>query len=151
MGGFPRVKGCPGFFFDSAARLAMLEPPQPLAQPRLNRNPMKHKVIIALSTCPNPALGRVMAEEMVESGLAACVNLVPGAFSVYRWDGRVQTDEECLMVIKTTAGAFAKLRDWLQHRHPYELPELVVVRVTDGLPAYLTWIATEVAPSSADT
>jgi len=91
-----------------------------------------------------------MANELVESGLAACVNLLPGIVSVYRWEGRVQTDEECMMVIKTTEPALAALKDWLGDRHPYELPELVAVPVTDGLPAYLAWVAGEVTPSSSD-
>lgn len=92
-----------------------------------------------------------MAGEMVESGLAACVSLVPGIVSVYRWEERIQNDDECLMVIKTTDDAFPRLRDWLHQRHPYELPELVAVPVTDGLPAYLAWVAGEVArPSPED-
>ncbi len=112
---------------------------------------MNKKVIIALSTCQEMAPARAMASEMVEAGLAACVNLVPGALSVYRWEGRIQSDEECLMVIKTTEDAFPGLREWLQHRHPYELPELVAVPVTDGLPAYLAWVAGETVPSSPDS
>ena len=128
----------------------MLERPPPLSRGPVFYNPMNSKVIIALSTCPDPAVGRALAREMVESGRAACVNLVPGIQSVYRWEGRIQADEECLLVIKTTGTAFPDLRDWLQRRHPYELPELVAVPVTDGLPAYLAWVAGEVTAESPD-
>ncbi len=91
-----------------------------------------------------------MAEEMMEAGIAACVNLVPGLQSVYRWEGGLQCDDECLMLIKTTEDAFGRLSDWLRIRHPYELPELVAVPVTDGLPAYLEWVARQVTPSFPD-
>jgi len=111
---------------------------------------MNEKVIIALSTCPDAALGTAIAAKIVESGLAACVNLVPAVVSVYRWEQRIQKDDECLMVIKTTENAFPRLRDWLDERHPYELPELVAVPVTDGLPAYLAWVAGEVAPPAPE-
>lgn len=102
---------------------------------------MKHKIIIALSTCPDLARGRAMAEELVETGLAACVNLVPGLVSVYRWEDNTQADPECLMIIKTTEEAVGSIREWIRQRHPYELPELVAVPVIDGLPAYLDWVA----------
>ncbi len=101
---------------------------------------MKNKVLIAFSTCPNPSEGRVLAEGMVQSGLAACVNLVPNLTSVYRWRGQIQSDDECLMIIKTSEGSLSALREWILKRHPYELPELVAVPVADGLPAYLEWV-----------
>ena len=125
-------------------------PPSPgLTQASLN--PMKNKVIVAFSTCADRASGRALAEQMVAERLAACVNLLPGAVSVYRWDGRMQADDECLMVIKTTESRFPVLRDWLRQRHPYELPELFAVPVSDGLPAYLEWVAGEVIETPADT
>ncbi|KPK59948.1 MAG: hypothetical protein AMJ59_08770 [Gammaproteobacteria bacterium SG8_31] len=105
---------------------------------------MKKKVIVAFSTCRDPAQGRALADQLVSSGLAACVNLVPGIVSVYRWQGEVQSDNECLMIIKTTAESTPALQDWILKQHPYELPEFVAVPVCDGLPDYLQWVADQV-------
>ena len=95
---------------------------------------------IVLCTVPDADLGATLAQELVEDRLAACVNVVPGLTSVYRWQGAVQRDAECLLIIKTRCDRFAALRDALKARHPYELPEIIAVPVSDGLPAYLAWI-----------
>lgn len=102
---------------------------------------MKNKVIIVLCTCPDEEAGRRLATELVNSGLAACVNLSPGLTSVYRWEGKTEAAEECLMIIKSTDRAFDRLRDRIVEGHPYELPEIVAVPVTHGLPAYLDWVS----------
>lgn len=81
-----------------------------------------------------------MATELVESGLAACVNLAPGVTSIYRWEGRTDESTECLMIIKSTARAFDALQEVIVELHPYELPEIIAVPVVDGLPAYLDWV-----------
>lgn len=128
----------------------MLGLPPPPGPVPIEINCMKNKVVIALSTCPDRASGRALAEQIVSSRLAACVNLLPGAVSVYRWNGGMQADEECLMVIKTTESRIPALRDWIRQQHPYELPELVAVPVSDGLPAYLEWVAGEVTETPAD-
>lgn len=109
---------------------------------------MKNKVTMVFSTVPDAAQGRAMAEELVGAGLAACVNLVPGLVSVYRWEGDIQADSECLMIIKTREDAVASIREWILERHPYELPEVVAVPVTDGLPPYLDWVTGSVRPPS---
>jgi periplasmic divalent cation tolerance protein len=101
---------------------------------------MKNNVMLAFSTCPDPEVGRALARGLVESGLAACVNIVPGVTSVYRWNGATHEDAECLLIAKTTDAGFAPLRDWLRTHHPYELPEVITVSVSDGLSAYLRWI-----------
>jgi periplasmic divalent cation tolerance protein len=105
---------------------------------------MKNNVLIAFSTCADSSEGRILAKDLVESGLAACVNLVPNLTSVYRWQGQIQSDDECLMIIKTSEGSISALREWILKRHPYELPELVAVPVADGLPAYLQWVTDQI-------
>ncbi len=106
---------------------------------------MNNKVIIAFSTCPDLAEGRALADRLVGRGLAACVNLIPQLTSVYRWQGRVQSDDECLLVIKTTEDSVAAVRDCILQHHSYELPEMVAVPVCDGLPAYLQWVVDQCA------
>jgi periplasmic divalent cation tolerance protein len=101
---------------------------------------MKNKAIVVLSTCPDPETARGLAADLVENGLAACVNIVPGLTSVYRWEGRTEESPECLMFIKTTQESMARLRQRIVELHPYELPEIVAVPVVDGLPAYLDWV-----------
>ncbi|TKS52913.1 divalent cation tolerance protein CutA [Luteimonas yindakuii] len=100
-------------------------------------------VLLCLSTCPDRATADRIAEALVGERLAACVSLLPGAQSVYRWEGRVERGEEVQLLIKTTHDAFAALRERLCALHPYEVPELIACEAVDGLPAYLDWIAAE--------
>lgn len=92
------------------------------------------------------ALGRVLVEER----LAACVNVIPGLTSIYRWDGEVQTETEALAVCKTTEGAVDRVERRIAELHPYDVPEIVAVEVTGGLPAYLRWVAESVDSASED-
>lgn len=98
-------------------------------------------VLLCLCTCPDAATAGQLAETLVGERLAACVNIVPGLRSVYRWQDAVQRDEEVLLLIKTTRTRYPALETRLPALHPYELPELVAVEVADGLPAYLRWVA----------
>lgn len=96
--------------------------------------------VILLTTAP-VEVGESLARRLVEARAAACVNILPTMVSVYRWNGEVQRDRECQLVIKTTGDRVQAARDLLREHHPYELPECLVVRVDDGDPAYLSWIA----------
>lgn len=86
-----------------------------------------------------------LARACVEARLAACVSLLPGLRSVFRWNGAIDTAEETLLVIKTRRACYPALEAWVKARHPYELPEIVAVPVTLGLQPYLDWIARETA------
>jgi len=99
---------------------------------------------VVLTTCGLLEEARTIAHALVERELAACVNIVPQVESVYRWKGEVETANEFLLVIKTTAGAFDRLRAALRELHSYEVPECIEVSVTDGSEAYLNWIAESV-------
>lgn len=103
---------------------------------------MPSDVLVALSTLP-PADADRIATALVEERLAACVNLVGPVRSVYRWQGAVQRDDEILAVIKTTSARLGALGERLRELHPYEVPELVALPVSAGLPAYLTWVRGE--------
>ncbi len=96
--------------------------------------------MVALSTVGSAEEADRLARALVERRLAACVNVVPGVVSHYRWQGELQRDEERLLVIKTRAERIEALRDALRELHPYELPELVAFEITAGSPEYLKWL-----------
>jgi len=96
--------------------------------------------VVALSTVGSAEDADRLARALVERRLAACVNVVPGVVSHYRWKGELQRDEERLLVIKTRAERIEALREALRELHPYELPELVAFEISDGSPEYLKWL-----------
>lgn len=96
--------------------------------------------LVCLCTCPSLEVARELAHAVVDARLAACVNVLPGVTSVYRWEGEVREDAEVLLCVKTTEAAYPQLEEMLARRHPYELPEIVAVPVTTGLPRYLSWL-----------
>ena len=98
-------------------------------------------VLLCLTTCPDAASAERIAVALVEEQLAACVNLIPGLRSVYRWQGVIERADEHLLLIKTTTGIYPALQARLLELHPYELPELLAVKPADGLLAYLQWFA----------
>lgn len=106
--------------------------------------------LVCLASCPDTAIATTVAETLVEARLAACVNIVPGARSIYRWNGRVHTGDEVLLVIKTTDARRAGLTRRLQALHPFDVPELVALPVSGGLPAYLAWLDAATADDAAD-
>lgn len=105
--------------------------------------------LLVFSTCPDAATGARLGRALVEAGAAACVNVLPGITSIYRWRGAVEEAGECLLLAKTTRAGWARLEILLREQHPYELPEIVAVPVAAGLPAYLEWIAAGVVPACA--
>lgn len=104
---------------------------------------MPEAYLVALATCPDRETAERIAETLVAGRHAACINIIPGLTSVYRWAGEVQRDDELLLVAKTTEGAFARLRDAVVEAHPDELPEVIAVPITAGLEGYLRWVSEE--------
>ena len=104
---------------------------------------MRMSALICFCTCPGHDLADRIAATLVEERLAACVSLLPGVRSVYRWEGRVEAADEVLLLLKTTVEAYPRLQERLRELHPHELPELLAVEPALGLPAYLAWIADE--------
>jgi periplasmic divalent cation tolerance protein len=105
---------------------------------------MASDTVVVLVTCP-PQAADGLAQTLVQARVAACVNVVPGVRSVYRWQGQVTQDEESLLLIKTTTTRFEALRTTVMKHHPYELPEVVALPVALGHAPYLDWVAREVA------
>lgn len=99
---------------------------------------------IVLSTAGSEEEARKIANALVERQLAACVNIVPQIESVYRWQGKMESAREWLLLIKTTAEKFAAVRDAIRELHSYDLPECISINIEDGSGAYLEWIATNV-------
>lgn len=102
--------------------------------------------LLCFSTCPDAATAARIADALVEARLAACVSVLPGMRSTYRWQGRVESCDEALLLIKTTAARFPDLQQRLLQLHPYELPEVLAVEAGAGLPAYLRWVADQTQP-----
>lgn len=99
---------------------------------------------LVLSTCPANDTPQRLAQCLLEERLAACVNIVPGLRSLYMWQGRMESSDESLMVIKTRVDLYPQLEARLRELHPYELPEILMVPVQAGLAAYLAWIDSSV-------
>lgn len=87
-----------------------------------------------------------LARELLELGLCACVNLVPGVRSLFRWQGAIEAADETLLVLKTTRAAVPALAAALAARHPYQVPELLELPVVWGAPSYLAWLTAAVGP-----
>ena len=98
------------------------------------------EVVLAVATHPDLEGARELARALVEQRLAACVQVLPGLHSTYRWEGAVETAEEVRLELKTTRDRLGLLRGRFVELHPYDVPELVVLDVRDGLPAYLRWV-----------
>lgn len=84
-----------------------------------------------------------LATALVEAKLAACVSVLPPCTSIYRWQGKVETANEVVLLIKTSAPRYEALQAAILAQHPYELPEIAAVPVVRGLPAYVRWIDAE--------
>lgn len=98
---------------------------------------------IVLTTAGSRDEAQKIASALVGRQLAACVNIVPGVDSIYRWQGKVEAAHECLLVIKTTAEKFAAVRDAIRELHSYDLPECVCLAIEEGSPEYLRWMEDE--------
>jgi periplasmic divalent cation tolerance protein len=106
-------------------------------------------VRLAFMTAPDGSTAERLARALVEEGVVACVNIVPGLTSIYRWEGAIECESEVLMVMKTTAGEVARLLERAPALHPYEVPEVLVLDVDAGHAAYLDWVARSVGEIEA--
>jgi periplasmic divalent cation tolerance protein len=108
--------------------------------PTAKQRARKHDCQLVLTTCPDAAAAQKLAHTLVSERLAACVNILPIAQSVYRWQGQVESATEQLLVIKSLKRAYRAIEKRILELHPYELPEVIAVPVTGGLGHYLSWI-----------
>ena len=98
-------------------------------------------VLVCFCTCPNPEIAQRIADALVEDRLAACVNVVPGVRSIYRWKGAIECGDEVLLLVKTVAAQLRAVSARIVALHPHELPEVIAVEASGGLSAYLDWVA----------
>lgn len=106
--------------------------------------------IVVLSTCGSEEEARRLARALVESRLAACVNLVPGLRSVYRWKDSVEEAEEVLLAIKTSQSLFEEVRSAIERLHSYEVPEVIALPIADGADRYLGWLSGALKPETGE-
>jgi periplasmic divalent cation tolerance protein len=103
------------------------------------------EVRVVLMTAPDAEVGARLARALVEERLAACVNVVPGVRSIYRWEGRIHDDAEVLLIAKTRADRCDELAARVRALHPYALPEVLPLASAGGSVEYLAWVAAEAA------
>lgn len=101
---------------------------------------MTAKYIFAYVTAPTESVAVKIGTALVEEGLVACANILPKMTSLYRWKEKVNKDHECVLILKGTKKAVPRLKARLQELHPFENPCLIVLPITEGLPAYLKWL-----------
>jgi periplasmic divalent cation tolerance protein len=107
------------------------------------------ELIVALVTVTDAATGVELGRQLVEEGLAACVQVIPGGTAIYRWAGEVHVDPQTQLLIKSTRGRWDELRDRVVALHADEVPEILALPVVEGLPAYLAWAAEATSPENS--
>jgi periplasmic divalent cation tolerance protein len=105
---------------------------------------------LVLCTCPDQESAQLIAEQLVDAKLAACVNILPGIVSIYRWQGAIESTQEQLLLIKTTTENYDRLERTINELHPYELPEVIAIPIENGLESYLSWIDDSLDKHSVD-
>ena len=105
--------------------------------------PKASDFIVVITNLPDESSARSLAESLVTARLAACVNILAPCRSIYRWNGAVETTTEIPVLIKAPRDAYAALESAIVAGHPYELPEIIALPLTEGLPAYLGWVRGE--------
>lgn len=99
--------------------------------------------LLVLTNVPDEATAEKLANALVEARAAACVNVLAPCRSIYRWQGRLEAAAEVPLLIKTTTSSYPRVEEIVRTQHPYDLPELIAMPITNGLPAYLDWLAKE--------
>jgi periplasmic divalent cation tolerance protein len=103
----------------------------------------RSSIVMVFVTAPDARTAEVIGRRLVEERLAACVNIVPGLRSLYRWRGELEESQEVLLIAKARRGAVETLAGRVRELHPYEVPEVVATEVVGGLQAYLDWVTME--------
>jgi periplasmic divalent cation tolerance protein len=106
--------------------------------------------MVVLSTLPDGEKAAEVARVLVDERLIACANVLPPVRSIYRWQGKVNDEHEVLVVLKTSAQTLGRMQQRLRELHPYDVPEMLALRVESGWPPYLEWLARETGPEGDD-
>lgn len=108
------------------------------------------EAVLIISNFPDQKTATLLAEALMEQRLAACVNVLSPCVSIYRWQGKIESAGEVPVLIKTRKQHYDRVEQLIKMMHPYELPEVIMVPITGGLPAYLQWIAATTLLSDSD-
>lgn len=100
-------------------------------------------LLLIMSNVPDLDTARRIARELVDSRVAACVNILPAVHSVYRWEGKTEEALEITLIVKSTADRYDEVETTIKRLHPYEVPEIIALPIAHGLPAYLQWVVAE--------
>ena len=107
------------------------------------------QAIIIFCTCSATGdIAQQLAKLLVESGLVACVNILPGMQSIYRWQGQIENEAETLLMIKSTQANYKAIEQMLINEHPYDVPEIIMLPIEQGSSDYLTWLTDTVSSNS---
>jgi periplasmic divalent cation tolerance protein len=101
---------------------------------------MAAKILLALSTFPDPETARRISNQLVTEKFAACANILPAVESIYRWKEKIETASEVIVLFKTTQDRQKAFQEKLRSLHPYDVPEIIFMSVTNGLPEYVRWV-----------
>lgn len=102
---------------------------------------MSSSYVVILCTCPDASCAQTLARGLVKSHLVACASILPGITSIYTWQGKLESSNECQLLAKTETKLFFAAEAFIKQNHPYELPEVLAVPVTLGSKDYLDWIS----------
>lgn len=103
----------------------------------------QNEILLVLTNLPDQDSAQRLAQLLVAEHAAACVNILAACTSLYRWQGKIESASEVPLLIKTTHAAYAQVQELICAQHPYELPEIIAIPVSAGLPAYLAWVGHE--------
>jgi periplasmic divalent cation tolerance protein len=96
--------------------------------------------LLVLTTCPNQETAEQIALEVISNYSAACVNILPGLLSLYRWQGKIEKDQEHLLIIKTHKVKYPVVAKRIREIHPYQVPEIIAISINQGSSEYLAWL-----------
>jgi periplasmic divalent cation tolerance protein len=102
-------------------------------------------ILLVITNLPDAASAEKLARQLIEARAAACVSQLAPCKSIYRWEDKIEISAEVPLLIKSSRNAYPSLEKLIRKAHPYELPEIIAVPVTAGLPAYLDWVSAETA------
>lgn len=108
-------------------------------------NPELTKYLVVFCTCASAEMAHKLAHVIIARHCAACVNILPHLTSVYRWEDKITTADEFLLMIKTSAARYPELENLLRSEHNYQIPEIIALPIQNGLPSYLNWIQDSIA------
>lgn len=111
---------------------------------KIKKSDIESQYQLVICTCPDEETAINIAENIVAQRLAACVNVLPAVYSIYHWQDNVESAKENIIIIKTLHEKYSSLEKVITSLHPYEVPEIIAIKINSGLPEYLNWIKSSI-------